>query len=171
MVSSISSWLGGLLGQGETVEWLLSGLLLIHLLVILFFVFSRGNASAFLQWVLNRLPELEAEAMPGWSSEWCHPAAGLSSFHHTLHYVLEGSFSAVFPPLLVWRRARATVKDGSKDTLRWKIMPCLTQLSNFVVLYDIVRCFMVLICIDTVDVILSDGRDTGSGTIINIHIK
>ena len=30
---------------------------------------------------------------------------------------------------------------------------------------------MVLICIDTVDVILSDGRDTGSGTIINIHIK
>ena len=49
MVSSLVSWLGGLLGQGETVEWLLSGLLLIHLLVILFFVFSRGNASAFLQ--------------------------------------------------------------------------------------------------------------------------
>ena len=125
MVSSLVSWLGGLLGQGETVEWLLSGLLLIHLLVILFFVFSRGNASAFLQWVLNRLPELEPEAMPGWSSEWCHPAAGLSSFHHPLHYLLEGFSSAVFPPLLVWRRARATVKDGSKDISRWKIMACL----------------------------------------------
>merc|ERR1711971_1419865 len=49
MVSSLSSWLRASLGQGETVEWLLSGLLLLHLLVILFFVFSRGNASAFLQ--------------------------------------------------------------------------------------------------------------------------
>ena len=52
-----------------------------------------------------------------------------------------------------------------------KLWPVSFNCKNFVVLYDIVRCFMVLICIDTVDVILSDGRDTGSGTIINIHIK
>ena len=49
MVASLSSWLQSWPGPGETVEWLLSGLLLLHLLVILFFVFSRGNASAFLQ--------------------------------------------------------------------------------------------------------------------------
>jgi len=49
MVSSLLDWLQDKLGQGEAVELLLSGLLLLHLLVIIFFVFSRGNASAFLQ--------------------------------------------------------------------------------------------------------------------------
>ena len=49
MVSSLLDWLHDKFGQGEAVELLLSGLLLLHLLVIIFFVFSRGNASAFLQ--------------------------------------------------------------------------------------------------------------------------
>ena len=63
MVASLSSWLQSWPGPGETVEWLLSGLLLLHLLVILFFVFSRGNASAFLQWTVNCLPELNLPSL------------------------------------------------------------------------------------------------------------
>ena len=74
MVSSLVNWLQDKLGQGEAVELLLSGLLLLHLLVIIFFVFSRGNASAFLQWFTNGVSKstlfwLKVKMMPS-SYKW-----------------------------------------------------------------------------------------------------
>ena len=126
MVSSLSSWLRAWFGQEQTVEWLLSGLLLLHLLVILFFVFSRGNASAFLQWSVHYLPELKPAISSGWSTEWCPPAAGDTWFHvfekaflYLTPYLVEGFSSEAFHALVGWTRARVKVKDGCRDTSRW----------------------------------------------------
>ena len=128
MVASLSSWLQSWPGPGETVEWLLSGLLLLHLLVILFFVFSRGNASAFLQWTVDSLTESNLPFL----AELQHGAFQLQVnlclskilrwcilINLPPHLCFEGFSTEAFLALVGWTRARETVKGGCRDTSRW----------------------------------------------------
>ena len=123
MVSSLLNWLHDNFGQGEAVELLLSGLLLLHLLVIIFFVFSRGNASAFLQWFTSI-----SKSTLFWSTVKMVPSSYkwdlwlFVMFRIIKSYYFfwsSGLFDGAFPALPGWAKARERVTDGCKDILRW----------------------------------------------------
>ena len=135
MVSSLLDWLQDKFGQGESVELLLSGLLLLHLLVIIFFVFSRGNASAFLQWFTSvsksTLFWLTVKMMPSsykWDLWLFVMFIIVKSYYFFFMFAIiksyyffwySGLFDGAFPALPGWAKARERVTDGCKDILRW----------------------------------------------------